>query len=44
MLVFLAVAVFGAGRILGLDAHLETSDIGGETILERYPRLEYVLG
>ncbi|MGQ3412104.1 DoxX family membrane protein [Natrinema sp. LN54] len=44
MLVFLAVAAFGAGRILGLDARLETYDLGGETLLERYPRLEYILG
>ncbi|MFB6140272.1 MAG: DoxX family protein [Halosimplex sp.] len=44
MLVFLAVAAFGAGRILGLDAAVENYDLGGETLLERYPRLEYVLG
>ncbi len=44
MLVFLAVAAFGAGRILGLDQYLENIDVGGETLLERYPRLDYVLG
>ncbi|WP_436906753.1 DoxX family protein [Halosimplex marinum] len=44
MLVFLAVAAFGAGRILGLDAYIENYDVGGETLVERYPRLEYVLG
>jgi len=44
MLVFLAVAAFGAGRILGLDTYIENYDLGGETLLERYPRLEYVLG
>ncbi|QLK25637.1 DoxX family protein [Natrinema zhouii] len=44
MLVFLAVAAFGAGRILGLDARLENYDVGGQTLLERYPRLEYILG
>ncbi len=44
MLVFLAVAAFGAGRILGLDTSIENYDLGGETLLERYPALEYVLG
>ncbi|ELZ12976.1 DoxX family membrane protein [Natrinema thermotolerans] len=44
MLVFLAVAAFGAGRILGLDAWIESYDLDGETLLERYPRLEYLLG
>ncbi len=44
MLVFLAVAAFGAGRILGLDAWIESYDLGSQTLLERYPRLEYVLG
>ena len=44
MLVFLAVAAFGAGRILGLDAVIESYDLGGQTLVERYPALEYVLG
>ncbi|WP_135827874.1 DoxX family protein [Halorussus halobius] len=44
MLVFLSVAAFGAGRILGLDAVIEEYDLGGETLVERYPRLRYVLG
>ncbi|MFC4450896.1 DoxX family protein [Halorussus aquaticus] len=44
MLVFLAVAAFGAGRILGLDALIETYETGSETLVERYPRLRYVLG
>ncbi|WP_415383062.1 DoxX family protein [Halosimplex sp. TS25] len=44
MLVFLAVAAFGAGRILGLDAWIENYDLGGQTLGERYPVLEYVLG
>jgi thiosulfate dehydrogenase [quinone] large subunit len=44
MLVFLAVAAFGAGRILGLDAWLETYEVGGQPLVERYPALEYVLG
>jgi thiosulfate dehydrogenase [quinone] large subunit len=44
MLVFLSVAAFGAGRILGLDAYLERYEIGGQPLLERYPRLGYLLG
>ncbi|ODR80049.1 DoxX family protein [Haladaptatus sp. W1] len=44
MLVFLAVAAFGAGRILGLDAWIENYEISGQSLLERYPILEYVLG
>jgi thiosulfate dehydrogenase [quinone] large subunit len=64
MLVFLAVAAFGAGRILGLDALVERYEVGGpdsatresgareatesshggEVLVERYPRLRYVLG
>ncbi len=37
MLVFLAVAAFAAGRILGLDQYIENYDVGGETLVERYP-------
>ncbi len=44
MLVFLAVAAFGAGRILGLDAYLENYEVDGEALIECYPVLEYVLG
>ncbi|WP_158058775.1 DoxX family protein [Halorussus halophilus] len=44
MLVFLAVAAFGAGRILGLDTYIENYEVGGRTLVERYPALEYVLG
>jgi len=44
MLVFLAVAAFGAGRILGLDALVEKYDVGGEALVEKYPKLRYVLG
>ncbi|NEU57842.1 DoxX family membrane protein [Halorussus sp. MSC15.2] len=44
MLVFLSVAAFGAGRILGLDAVVENYDLGGRTLVETYPRLRYVLG
>ncbi|WP_435119957.1 DoxX family protein [Halolamina sp. C58] len=44
MLVFLAVAAFAAGRILGLDAYIEQYEIGGQALVERYPRLEYILG
>jgi thiosulfate dehydrogenase [quinone] large subunit len=44
MLVFLAVAAFGAGRILGLDAVVEQYELGSETLVEKYPKLRYVLG
>ncbi|SFR87349.1 thiosulfate dehydrogenase [quinone] large subunit [Halomicrobium zhouii] len=44
MLTFLAVAAFGAGRILGLDAYIENYDVGGETLVERYPWMRYILG
>ena len=44
VLVFLAVAAFGAGRLLGLDALIERHDVNGEKLLERYPELRYVLG
>jgi len=43
-LVFLAIAAFGAGRILGLDALIERYEVGGQPLVERYPRLRYVLG
>ena len=44
LLVFLSVAAFGAGRILGLDAYVENYDVGGETLLERYPWTRYLFG
>lgn len=44
MLVFLAVAAFGAGRILGVDSYIEAYEIDGEPLVERYPTLRYVLG
>jgi thiosulfate dehydrogenase [quinone] large subunit len=28
----------------GLDALVEQYDLGGETLVERYPKLRYVLG
>ena len=44
MLVFLAIAAFGAGRIIGLDALVERYQVGGQALIERYPALRYVLG
>ncbi|WP_435180171.1 DoxX family protein [Halorussus sp. AFM4] len=44
MLVFLSVAAFGAGRILGLDALVERYEIDGQALVEKYPRLRYILG
>ena len=43
-LVFLAVAAFGAGRILGLDAIVERYEVDGQPLVERYPKLRYILG
>ncbi|WP_336037163.1 DoxX family protein [Halobacterium yunchengense] len=44
MLVFLSVAAFGAGRILGLDKAVEQYDVGGQPLVERYPWTRYLLG
>ena len=44
MLVFLAVAAFGAGRILGLDQLIEQYEIDGQPLIEKYPKLDYILG
>jgi len=42
--VFLTVAAFGAGRILGLDGYIETIEVGGEPLIERFPVARYLLG
>lgn len=42
--VFLAVAAMAAGRTYGLDAYIERYEVDGEPLVERYPRLRYVLG
>ncbi|WP_458188132.1 DoxX family protein [Haladaptatus sp. NG-WS-4] len=44
LLVFLSVAAFGAGRILGLDTYVERFEVDGQPLIERYPSLEYILG
>ena len=44
MLVFLSVAAFGAGRILGLDSYIENYEVGGEPLVDRYPLTRYLLG
>jgi len=44
MLVFLSVAAFGAGRILGLDQYIEGYEVGGQPLVERYPWTRYLLG
>lgn len=44
MLVFLSVAAFGAGRILGLDDYVEQYRVDGQPLIEKYPFLRYVLG
>ncbi|MFC6719595.1 DoxX family membrane protein [Natrialbaceae archaeon GCM10025810] len=44
LLVFLAVAAFGAGRILGLDQLIEQYEVDGQPLIEKYPKLDYILG
>ncbi|EJN57392.1 DoxX family protein [Halogranum salarium B-1] len=44
MLVFLSVAAFGAGRILGLDRFIEKYELNGQPLVDRYPRVRYLLG
>jgi thiosulfate dehydrogenase [quinone] large subunit len=44
MLVFLSVAAFGAGRILGLDRFIEQYEVNGQPLVDRYPRARYLLG
>ncbi|WP_235920736.1 DoxX family protein, partial [Natronorubrum halalkaliphilum] len=41
---FLALAAFGAGRILGADRYIENLRVGGERLVEKYPKLRYILG
>ncbi len=41
---FLALAAFGAGRILGADRYLEQLEVGGQQLIERFPKLRYLLG
>ncbi|SDR13710.1 DoxX family protein [Natronobacterium texcoconense] len=42
--VFLALGAFAAGRIAGLDRYIEQTEVGGQPLLERYPKLRYLLG
>ena len=44
MLTFLAVAAFGAGRVLGLDSYIEQYDLDGRALIDRYPWAAYLLG
>ena len=44
MLVFLTVAAFAAGRILGLDTFVEQHRVSGVPLVEKYPKLAYILG
>ena len=39
LLIFLSIAVFGAGRVFGVDGYLE-----GTELLEQHPRLRYLMG
>ncbi len=44
MLVFLSVAAFGAGRILGLDNYIEQYEVDGQPLVVKYPFLQYIMG
>ncbi|MFC6906499.1 DoxX family membrane protein [Halalkalicoccus tibetensis] len=44
LIVFLAIGALAAGRVYGLDAVLERYEVDGEPLVERHPRLRYVLG
>ncbi|NGM68159.1 DoxX family membrane protein [Natronolimnobius sp. AArcel1] len=44
LVVFLAIGAFGAGRILGADRYIEQLEVGGQALIERYPKLRYLLG
>ena len=42
--VFVALGAFAAGRVGGLDAYIERIRVRGEPLVERYPKLRYLLG
>ena len=42
--VFLLLGALAAGRIAGLDRRIERIEVGGQPLVERYPRLRYILG
>ncbi len=41
---FMALAAFGAGRILGADKYIEQLQVGNQKLIERFPKLRYILG
>ena len=41
---FLALGAFAAGRIAGLDRHIEQLEIRGKSLIERFPKIRYLLG
>lgn len=41
---FLLIGALAAGRIAGLDRYIESIEIGGEPLIERYPWTRYLLG
>lgn len=43
-IVFLTLGALAAGRILGADAYIEQLNVGGEPLVERFPKLRYILG
>ena len=42
--VFLLLGALAAGRIAGLDRHIEQWNVGGQPLVERFPASRYLLG
>lgn len=42
--VFLALGAFAAGRIVGIDRYIERYRVGEQRLVDRYPKLRYLLG
>ena len=44
VVLFLALGAFAAGRIVGLDRYIEQWRVGEQGLVDRYPKLRYILG
>lgn len=42
--VFLALGAFAAGRVIGFDRYIESYRVGEQRLVDRYPKLRYILG
>lgn len=43
-IILFSLGAFAAGRIAGLDQYIEQLEIRGEPLIERYPKMRYLLG